>query len=331
MNLVYGTTTRSALLLAGYDERSIDRRVRSGEWERLRFGVYRIEQSIDPYECWLGLLYAHTAKRGVISHRSAACLHHLDGFDWRNHSQVDVTIQPNESRSSDGNGRIFRSAIAPADIVSQFGIRTTSVLRTLCDLARLVDADLLEIALESALRGARRWEPHIWNDAILLGLRNDATLHRRAGSACLRTVLDRRSDSDRPTGSYPETLLLQALRRLGIEVMRQPDVNLFVRGQHHRYFPDFAVFARGLLIEVDSMIGHSAPKQLERDNLRQNELSEVFDIVRFPASQIIRDPDGVAHSIRNRIVHRPLVDLDRIQHPFRLTMTPSGVIVADRR
>ena len=110
-------------------------------------------------------------------------------------------------------------------------------------------------------------------------------------------------------------------------MQNQPDVTFAYAHQRHRVFPDFGIFDRAVLLESDSMIAHSTSQQLERDTARQYELSQVFDVIRFPASQILRDPDGVATSINNRLASRPLVPLQRTHGGFRITPTANGALL----
>jgi hypothetical protein len=91
--------------------------------------------------------------RGVASHRSAARLHGLDGFDGAANATVEVSVH-----------RSFRlrpevvavthhvRPMEPCDITVVRGIPCTTLQRTLCDLGSVVNPMLVRRALTSARR-----------------------------------------------------------------------------------------------------------------------------------------------------------------------------------
>jgi hypothetical protein len=112
------------------------------------------------------------------------------------------------------------------DIVMVNGLAVTSITRTLSDLGRFVGADAVEAALNSALRGPDRRKPDVWNEELLGDIKRlCASTTTRRGIARLRLVVGRRG-LVRPTGSYPETVLLMASRRSGIELEPQVEVRV---------------------------------------------------------------------------------------------------------
>ena len=63
------------------------------------------------------------------------------------------------------------------------------------------------------------------------------------------------------------------------------------------YFPDFADFRLGLLIEIDGRAGHEGDEKVDRDDRRQNQLVKGFYVHRIHASRIFREPDFVVQEI----------------------------------
>jgi very-short-patch-repair endonuclease len=186
--------------------------------------------------------------------------------------------------------------------VSVDGLPVTTVVRTLCDLGRFVSADTVEAALNSALRGPDRRRPAEWNEALFTEVnRSCASTTTRRGIARLRTVVTRRG-LVRPTGSYPETLLLMAARRRGINLVPQMEVRVIRQDSRPlSYFPDLGEMDALLCAEVEGAVAHSDAEQIDRDASRQNVLAAGFEIMRFQAGRVLKDPDACATDIAKRI------------------------------
>ncbi len=231
----------------------------------------------------------------MVSHRAAAKLHGLEGISG---FPIDVTVPSMATRRPPG---CHRSKIVDSETVMIAGLRVSSLVRTLQDLAMVCPLDVLEQALESALRGPDRRRPDVWNTALLTALRVGLESNsQRAGNFLLRTVLNRRADADRPSGSFPETLLWQALFRIGLVAVRQPSLVIFDGSgcKLEPFFPDLSLPKFRILIEVDGAEGHTAEVARSRDLNRQNKLLRGFVILRFTAVDILRDANAAAEEIR---------------------------------
>jgi very-short-patch-repair endonuclease len=231
----------------------------------------------------------------MVSHRAAAKLHGLEGISG---FPIDVTVPSMATRRPPG---CHRSKIVDSETVMIAGLRVSSLVRTLQDLAMVCPLDVVEQALESALRGPDRRRPDVWNTALLSALRVSLESNsQRAGNFLLRTVLNRRADADRPTGSFPETLLWQALFRIGLVAVRQPSLAIFDGSGYklETFFPDLSLPKFRILIEVDGAEGHTGEVALSRDLNRQNKLLRGFVILRFTAVDILRDANAAAEEIR---------------------------------
>ena len=213
----------------------------------------------------------------MVSHRAAAKLHGLEGISG---FPIDVTVPSLATRRPPG---CHRSKIVDSETVMIAGLKVSSIVRTLQDLAMVCPLDVLEQALESALRGPDRRRPDIWNTALLSALRVSLESNsQRAGNFLLRTVLNRRSDADRPTGSFPETLLWQALSRIGLVAVRQPSLAILDCSgcKLETFFPDLSLPKFRILIEVDGAEGHTGEVARSRDLNRQNKLLRGLVILR---------------------------------------------------
>jgi very-short-patch-repair endonuclease len=135
------------------------------------------------------------------------------------------------------------------------GLPTTSVARTLVDLAPLYGARQLAPLVDQALRLTSRAR-------LLETLRRHP---RRPGTPRLRRLLDpSRPSAD--TWSKAEARLLAAIRRAHLPT---PEANVRVGG----YIADLLWREQRVILEYDSEHYHSGPGVFHRDRTRHNDLS----------------------------------------------------------
>jgi very-short-patch-repair endonuclease len=297
MGMLHHTITLEEAIRSGMSRSRVYRLLEKGEWVRLRQGVFLTDPSIDPQARWRSELFATLRACGdgaLVSHRSAAILHRLEGVQGR---PIDVTVARNVTRRPPDVRRTMRPDPKP---VLLDGLPTTSLARTILDLGTAVPGDVVEQALESALRGPDPLRPDVWNEALFHELQRARIVpkHTRA-TIVLAAVLGRRQASDRPTGSFPETLLVQALRARGLVAVRQASVRIVDADGNKldRFFPDLSFPELGLLVEVDGASVHANSVALARDLQRQNKLARGFRMLRFPAAEVMRSPGMVADGI----------------------------------
>jgi very-short-patch-repair endonuclease len=295
--MLHSVVTINEAIANGISRRQIYRLVERGEWAKPYPGVFVTRPDYQGETMWKAKLAAALRFAGngaLVSHGAAARLHGLDGAD---RFPVDVTTYGNRR-----SPQIHRSNRVDAKPVEFDRLPTTSIVRTIFDLAAICEADVVEQAVESALRGPKSYRPDLWNEALLGELRKCAEVASRSHARfVLRTVLDRRSDTDRPTGSFPETVVFQALREIGLIALRQPTLEIVDprRETLERFFPDLVLVAFRLLIEVDSMEAHGSQLALARDLRRQNKLMRGFRVLRFTAVEILENRVRVANEIYN--------------------------------
>jgi very-short-patch-repair endonuclease len=278
-------TTRSEMADAGKSAWQIERAIRRGDVERAYRGKF-VSPGVLPDDQWLrelAVLLHRCGPSAVASHRTAARLHKLDG-DWEGATDVSA---PLKTGVRDPN-LVRTMTLEPHHVTSLDGVTVTTVARTLIELGRFVEADLVELALESALRGDPR-NPHDWNVDLLATLETWPQTPRIRGHGVLREVLARRVVGAIPTASGAETLFVQILRRIGLDqtVLRQPVVRMTVSGQSMaKRYPDFLFWNVGLAIEVDGKAWHDGEANMARDNHRENNLGAGLRILRYTGSQI---------------------------------------------
>jgi hypothetical protein len=198
----------------------------------------------------------------LVSHVTAARLWGLDGVETE---EVHVTVLPYRSVRAEGIVVHHSGERLPADVSSPGPPRATSPLRTAIDLASVLGAEDLELAIESGLRrrlfsvGQLRW-------------RADALLGAgRPGSSRLRTILNRR-DLGR-TESRWEVRTAQLLEQAGFErPVRQYEVRA---GGRVVARPDLAYPDARLALEYDSDRWHSGVARRHADADRRNRLRAV--------------------------------------------------------
>lgn len=299
--MLHSVVTLEQAASMGISERKAYRYAKNGTWRKLQSGIFLTNPSLVDDELWKAELAASLLMGGElarVSHRSAAVLHRLDGVTERT---FDVTVP---MLGTPKPIKAHRTRLVDLHPVVIDGLRTTSVARTLLDLASVCSADVVEQALQSALRGPDPWRPDVWNEGLLSEVRKLAmALPNQHRNYVLRTVLALRSDSDRPTGSRPETIFHQALREAGVPVVCQPTLRIVDRrgANLETLFPDFAVIAPDFLLEVDGFEAHSSESSLARDLKRQNKLQFIFPIRRYSAVQILTDAAGAALEVKQLV------------------------------
>ncbi|KQS66267.1 type IV toxin-antitoxin system AbiEi family antitoxin domain-containing protein [Modestobacter sp. Leaf380] len=144
---------------AGVGRTAIGARLRSGEWWRIRYGVYTTgdtwrSASSDGdghrLECAAAVL--RLGEGVTVSHASAARLHGLIVP-----SSADTTVRlthPAQFRTGRGY-RVTEAALPPGDVVRLGAVRATSLARTLVDCAREWGVQDGVIAMDDALADGR--------------------------------------------------------------------------------------------------------------------------------------------------------------------------------
>ena len=289
-----GLIKRQQLLAIGLSDRQVDGCIRGGRLVTLHRGVFLVAGA--PLNDAVRLRAATLITGGVASHRSAA---HLLGLIDSPPSRPEIILGPT------GNTRVpfitHRSAdLLSRDTTSVNGVPTTNATRTLIDLGSVVRSDMLETALERALRSRST------NLDRLLRRFFEVAVRGRPGPAALRPLLVERDPTLAPAESDLETLLLKILREGGLPApVRQFEV--MVAGQHFRLdaaYPELMIF-----IEGDGFGVHSPRGPFERDRSRQNRLVVAgWMPLRFTWRRLCREPEGVVSEVHEaRLLRQHLI------------------------
>jgi hypothetical protein len=243
---VHGVAARFELLAAGVGRRAIEHRIESGRYLRLYEGVYAIGHAdLTVYGRRRAIVLA-CGRRAVLSHRSAAGAWGVrpDGA-----AKWDVTVRRASAVRPAAPVRVFRSPTLGDDEITDLdGIPTTTVARTLLDLAAIVPAHHLRRAVE------RAEQLELFD---LTAVHRTLAAHpRRPGRRRLLTLVGDLRDHGTPrTRSDVEAAFLQLCLDHGLP---RPQVNRIENGAER----DLRFPAHNLIVEVDGYAFHRGRRAL---------------------------------------------------------------------
>ncbi len=251
----HGLASREQLLRLGFTARQISVRTVRGTWRRMAPRVFDVAPaSIDVLR---QLHAAVIASKGVASHRSAA---HLLGLVDHPPEAPEILV-PCERAPMGIPASVHRTLYLPrSDRTTASGMPCTTALRTLLDLASVVDAEILEDAVARAFTHRR-------TSVRQLQRYLDRSLAGRPGAAALREVAELYVDRTRQTMSRLEVIVDRAVRTRRVP---RPVRQLRVRLADRRFDLDLAWPAEKVFVEADGFGHHASPRDLARDHERQN-------------------------------------------------------------
>jgi very-short-patch-repair endonuclease len=292
----YGTVTRGQAIEAGLSTQTIQRLLLEGIWSRQRPATYslwtprttgdRWRQRLTAGALWLG-------DRAVVSHRAAGIVWELEGFHT-----APFEFSTQNRRGSRANGLlIYRVSFLPDDqITTRAGFRLTSVSRTIVDLASVLKPNIVELALESALRRSLTSVDRVRE---VLAVTNP----KQRGRADLRRLLDEFPGI--PTGSRLEASFWQLVRSSNLPLpvrqypIRDESGNIVARA-------DAAYPALFIAIEVDGFDSHSKRRAFVEDRARQNRLTRLgWETYRYTSDDIESNGPQVIAEITGALARAP--------------------------
>src|SRR3954468_12479024 len=272
----WGNVTRAQLLAAGIKRGAIDRRVERGLLIHEHGGVYRVGHTAPSTEATYMAAVLAGREGALLCSRAAAHLMRL----LTGSPPPPEVIAPKE-RHIEGVKSRHERHIDPRDRAVWQGIPTTTVARTLVDLA----AELPEHALGRAVHQAsvlHRTEPEDI-EAVL------ARRPRSKGAATLRRIL--RGDA-KVALSKLERRFLQILEQHDLEL---PETNKRVGGR----YVDCRWPGRRLTVELDSYRYHSSRHAWEQDRKRERQArARGDDFRRFTWDDIAGDVRSLIRELR---------------------------------
>lgn len=264
--------------------------MRAGRWEKAAAGVYRLVGSRPTWEQRLLTEVLAAGPSAAASHRSAAALLGIPGFDRRGIPEL-TTPRPRRHRSS--TAVVHRWRPFPDHHLTVIeGIVTTRVARTLVDLAGVENPRRTERAVDNCLAAGTVTYRAL--DATF----GDLAGRGRAGVAVMRAILAERSELYVAPESELEALFFALLQEAGLEV----PVRQFEAGDGNTWIgrADYAYRSRRRLIELDSRRHHSSLLDRLADQERDARLRAAGwpPVERFTWDDVVKHPATTVRRVR---------------------------------
>lgn len=275
-----GLARRRDLLRAGLSRRALERRVRTGALRPLTPHLFSSVAEPAPDE---DLRVLAVGLDAVVSHTSAALLW---GLELAETPQVP-TVTVGRDRSRVRQPGVSRSDLPSTDVVERDGVRVTTVLRTVLDLARSLPLGQAVAVLDSALRQGRLQLEDV--RAALCALPPG-----RGRSRVARVV----RLADPRSGSVLESLLRVLLAEHGLA---PPTSQLLVRTRHGGRIGrvDFAWPDAMLVVETDGFAFHADRRSYREDRRRGDALVRAgWRVLRFSWEDVVAYPEHVVECVR---------------------------------
>jgi hypothetical protein len=219
----------------------------------------------------------------VLSHRSAAVLWGLRRGDA---ARTEVTV-PRRLGGREGI-RAHRGEVARDEITEDDGIPTTTVARTLLDLAAILDRPQLERAIEQA-------EALRLSDATPLAALVTRYPGRR-GTAVLKAIL---GAENRTAGMSRSELEDRFLRFLAERGLPAPPTNVWLQLGEDWIEVDCAWPDQRVVVELDSWAYHGTKAAFRRDRARDRRLKVAgWQPLRITAWDIHEQPQALEAELR---------------------------------
>lgn len=282
----FGVISWSQALRVGLSPSAIQRRLRSGQWIRRHKGVYVLNGVAASWQQSLMAAQLALGEAALISHRSAGTVLGLEGMSFK---ILELTL-PRPKRPLSANMILHRTnQMLPRDRRKYGPLIVTSVDRTLIDVGAVVDAEVVEQALDHALRARM---------TNLSRLKQRLELMEgpgRAGPSALRKLLNERDPQLRPPDSILEARTFKILRRTGLPApVRQYEIR---EGDRFVARVDLAYPDLKVAIECDGQAYHSGFADVRRDAKRANRIAQAgWRMLRVTWDDLKR-PDDLATGV----------------------------------
>jgi very-short-patch-repair endonuclease len=269
------------------------RATRRGRLVRLHTSVFAVAGSPETWERSLLAACLAGGEGAVASHRAAARI-------WGLVDDSDDTVEISVPRRRNPRLRgvvLHRSGdLLPEHTTIRRRIPVTNPLRTMVDVAAVLQPEAVEDALDAGLR----W-PSLFSVKAVRTALDELAGPGRSGAGVLRKVLDEREFGNDVSDSELEKRMSKLLRQAGLPqavfhyVVETP-AGVFLAEV------DFAYPEIRLVIEVDGFDAHGTPRAMAKDFVRQNGLAPFrWHVLRFTWRQVTEEPEMVAATIRRTI------------------------------
>ncbi|HEX2274292.1 MAG TPA: type IV toxin-antitoxin system AbiEi family antitoxin domain-containing protein [Acidimicrobiales bacterium] len=286
----HGIITYRQAIAAGATAASIHHRCRTGQWQPVAQGVYRVAGSDRTWRQSLVAAVFSAGPGSVASHRSAAALWGLPGFDP---GPLEV-LRPRHTDHRCSMGRVHETQVLPpAHWTVVDAVPVTGPARTIFDLAGAISARRTERVLDTCL--SRR----LVDLPTMRAMLSDLGRRGRAGTRLIRRLLDERGPDYVAPASELEHRMLEVLVAAGVP---RPQRQVWAGGSHVGGRVDFAYPNHGVLIEADSRVHHMSKLDFEADRRRDNWLMAAgWRVLRITWEQVTARPSEVVALVREAL------------------------------
>ena len=286
MRQQYGLISRRQALADGMTAHQINDRVRTGRWMVAGRGVYR--HAVWPETPLSRLLAGCMAANAWASHRSAAALHGIDGYEL---DRVELVV-PWARRPQIKGAKLHRTTqMDLAKPVVRKGIPCTALDRTVLDLAAVVDRKRLDHTIDAVLRDGLLRPSDLY--AVLVA----HSRRGRTGCGAFRDALDERCGDDPVPLSAWSRMMVDLLLDAGLD---RPAMEYRICGSGGEFVAqvDLAYPECRVAIELDSKRWHLNSVSFERDPRRRNALTVVgWTVLTFTWSDYTKRPGQVCTTV----------------------------------
>jgi hypothetical protein len=279
----HGVVARRQLLRLGLGADAIHHRLTNGRLVPVQRGVYALGHAELRREGRMLGVVLRYGDEAVVSHRSAAAVWGIRPWSG---TFVELTL-PGRGGTKKRPGRLLhRSGDLPDhELTVERGIPTTTLPRTLLDLAAVVPPHHLRRAVE------RAEQAELFDLCAVLRVL-DAHPGRPGRRPLTALLADYRDHGDTVTRSDLEAIMLQVCLDHGLP---RPEVNRYDGVRES----DFRWSTHRLVVEVDSWTFHGRTRRSFDDDRARDRalLREGWRVARFTDRQILADRAGIAREL----------------------------------
>ena len=280
----HGLLSRSQAIAAGVSNDQIQRRVASGQWQRVHPRVYRVHGAPRTWFSDLQAAALWADKPGALSHGAAASLW---GFSRFEDAPPELTITTHRKQSTNVKLHVVNT-LPSSDVVMLRGLRVTSRHRTLLDLAGTCDPLTARACFDEAMR--RRWTTTEQLSRLV-----ERSPHTR-GVELIRSLVHEYEGGNGPTESELELGVYELVDSEGLPrpVKQRP---VMAGGRLRRL--DFFFPGTPIVLEADGFAWHATLDAFERERSRHNALTmRGFVVIRWTWRAINDEPEKCAAQLR---------------------------------
>ena len=222
----------------------------------------------------------------VVSHHSAALIHGLDLLPPAS-GLVTLTRPPDRrcNRPKSDGIRFHTAKLPPEQTTILFGVRVTTVPRTVVDLARVSSFMSAVVTADSALRADTSRADFTTKEALI------AACDACAGWPGIRQARRAVDFSDPRAESVLESCARVVFHEQGLD---PPELQFTITGPDFRYSVDFYWSRNRVIAEADGEIKYEDPQRAVRQLSRDQQLRDLgYRVVHFTWRELFRNQAAV--------------------------------------